>query len=163
MHTLWLIDNETIDNVNDYHLIKVFKWKTWATYFRRFNLWSLICSRCCLLFFQCWTEVKLLAPDKINSNVSQWQCNSVLNSRIDNPMTAIQFVWWIIVSSQIVIHHTLIYGHVWIILFACFRFHFRFVEMEQIHKPELLLFVGVIGLLVNLIGLVLLYGTFTRG
>ncbi|XP_055322656.1 uncharacterized protein LOC129578328 [Sitodiplosis mosellana] len=33
----------------------------------------------------------------------------------------------------------------------------RFIEEEPIHKPELLLFVGCIGLLVNLIGLVLLY------
>lgn len=60
-----------------------------------------------------------------------------------------------------IIHHALMYGQIWMILFA-FNFHFRFVEEEKIHKPELLLFVGVIGLLVNLIGLVLLYGGWTR-
>ena len=34
----------------------------------------------------------------------------------------------------------------------------RFIELEHIHKPELLVYVGCIGLLVNLIGLVLLWG-----
>lgn len=34
----------------------------------------------------------------------------------------------------------------------------RFVEKEEIERPELLLVVGCIGLLVNLVGLVLLYG-----
>lgn len=42
--------------------------------------------------------------------------------------------------------------------FFSFSRSYRFIEEEQIHKPELLLFVGIIGLLVNLIGLVLLYG-----
>lgn len=35
---------------------------------------------------------------------------------------------------------------------------FRFIEEEQIHEPKLLLIVGCIGLLVNVIGLLLLYG-----
>lgn len=34
----------------------------------------------------------------------------------------------------------------------------RFIEKEEIHNPQLLLIVGVIGLLVNVIGLFLLYG-----
>lgn len=34
----------------------------------------------------------------------------------------------------------------------------RFIETEEIHNPQLLLVVGVIGLIVNLVGLVLLYG-----
>lgn len=39
-----------------------------------------------------------------------------------------------------------------------FFYHSRFIEEEEIHRPGLLLVVGSIGLLVNLIGLVLLYG-----
>lgn len=38
-------------------------------------------------------------------------------------------------------------------------FH-RFVEKEEIEKPGLLLGIGCLGLLVNLIGLVLLYGMY---
>lgn len=34
----------------------------------------------------------------------------------------------------------------------------RFIEMEPIHEPRLLVVVGVIGLLINVVGLVLLYG-----
>ena len=34
----------------------------------------------------------------------------------------------------------------------------RFIEMEPIHEPKLLVIVGVIGLLVNVVGLVLLFG-----
>lgn len=34
----------------------------------------------------------------------------------------------------------------------------RFIEKEEIHNPQLLLVVGVIGLIVNIVGLVLLYG-----
>lgn len=34
----------------------------------------------------------------------------------------------------------------------------RFIEMEPIHEPKLLVIVGVIGLLINVVGLVLLYG-----
>lgn len=47
-----------------------------------------------------------------------------------------------------------------IIFFLSSLFSFRFIEEEPIHKPELLLIVGCIGLLVNLVGLVLLYGKF---
>lgn len=40
-----------------------------------------------------------------------------------------------------------------------FRFPLhRFIEEEPIHEPKLLLIVGCLGLLVNLIGLLLLYG-----
>jgi len=35
---------------------------------------------------------------------------------------------------------------------------FRFIEEEPIHEPELLVIVGALGLLVNVIGLCLLYG-----
>lgn len=34
----------------------------------------------------------------------------------------------------------------------------RFIEMEPIHEPKLLVIVGVIGLLINVVGLVLLFG-----
>lgn len=34
----------------------------------------------------------------------------------------------------------------------------RFIEVEQIHDPQLLVVVGVIGLVVNLIGLLLFHG-----
>lgn len=37
-------------------------------------------------------------------------------------------------------------------------FIFRFIEEETIHEPELLVTVGVLGLVVNGIGLCLLYG-----
>lgn len=37
----------------------------------------------------------------------------------------------------------------------------RFIEQEPIHQPELLLIVGILGLLVNMIGLCLLYGACT--
>lgn len=36
----------------------------------------------------------------------------------------------------------------------------RFIEVEHIHEPELLIWVGVIGLLVNLLGLCLLHSKF---
>lgn len=39
-----------------------------------------------------------------------------------------------------------------------FMFVYRFIEEEEIHEPKLLLVVGCIGLLVNVIGLLLLYG-----
>lgn len=35
----------------------------------------------------------------------------------------------------------------------------RFIEMEETHEPKLLVIVGVIGLLINVIGLFLLFGT----
>lgn len=38
----------------------------------------------------------------------------------------------------------------------------RFIEEEHIHEPKLLVVVGVIGLFVNFIGLVLLYGEFFK-
>lgn len=38
-------------------------------------------------------------------------------------------------------------------------FSYRFIEEETIHEPKLLVIVGALGLLVNLIGLGLLYGT----
>lgn len=36
----------------------------------------------------------------------------------------------------------------------------RFIEEEQIHEPKLLVIVGVIGLLVNIVGLLLLFGNY---
>lgn len=45
--------------------------------------------------------------------------------------------------------------------FNLYNVFFRFIEEETIHEPELLVTVGAIGLLVNIIGLCLLYGKFT--
>lgn len=40
----------------------------------------------------------------------------------------------------------------------------RFIEKEEIHDTKLIIWVGVIGLVVNVIGLILLYGKdFTSG
>jgi len=39
-----------------------------------------------------------------------------------------------------------------------FLIYYRFIEEEPIHEPELLVIVGALGLLVNVIGLCLLYG-----
>lgn len=36
----------------------------------------------------------------------------------------------------------------------------RFIEEEEIHEPKLLVIVGCLGLLVNVIGLCLLYGEY---
>ena len=36
----------------------------------------------------------------------------------------------------------------------------RFIEQEEIHEPQLLVIVGVIGLIVNVIGLFLFHGIF---
>lgn len=40
-------------------------------------------------------------------------------------------------------------------------FYFRFIETEEIHQPELIVAVGVLGLLVNVIGLFLFHGNST--
>lgn len=50
------------------------------------------------------------------------------------------------------------YSVVMKILYLFFYLFRRFIEEEQIHEPKLLLVVGCLGLLVNLIGLVLLFG-----
>lgn len=39
----------------------------------------------------------------------------------------------------------------------------RFIEMEPIHEPQLIVAVGAVGLLVNIIGLFLFHGTFLLG
>lgn len=39
----------------------------------------------------------------------------------------------------------------------------RFIEKEPIHEPKLLVVVGVIGLLINVVGLVLLFGKSAQG
>lgn len=36
---------------------------------------------------------------------------------------------------------------------------YRFIEIEEIHDPQLILIVGCVGLFVNLIGLLLFHGT----
>lgn len=37
-------------------------------------------------------------------------------------------------------------------------FFFRFIEVELIHNPELIIVVGVLGLVVNILGLFLFHG-----
>lgn len=36
----------------------------------------------------------------------------------------------------------------------------RFIEIEQIHEPQLIVIVGAVGLIVNIIGLCLFHGNF---
>lgn len=54
------------------------------------------------------------------------------------------------------LRHILFYS----IILIRFSLTHRFIEKEPIHKPELLLIVGILGLLVNLVGLCLLYGAY---
>lgn len=93
----------------------------------------------------------------LNSVIALWQFTCTHTNSPNNQMVNIFHV-------TCSIHHiSNTFFSIWIFFFSflkrfSFFFFFRFVEEEIILKPALLFYVGCIGLLVNLIGLVLLYG-----
>lgn len=46
------------------------------------------------------------------------------------------------------------------IIILIFYLVFRFIEVEEIHEPRLIIIVGTLGLLVNVVGLFLFHGEY---
>lgn len=101
-----------------------------------------------------------MSPKKWSKNTFGWARAEVLGALVNAVfLVALCFSITIEACKRYFIESVCVFEY-----FLNFYFYFtnRFIEEEQIHEPKLLVIVGALGLLVNVIGLCLLYGMFSN-
>lgn len=108
-----------------------------------------------------WLFCIQMSPKKWSKNTFGWARAEVLGALV-NAVFLVALCFSITVEAckrYVVDYKTIFCSYYETVIYRDVYWFSRFIEVEEIHKPELIVAVGVLGLLVNVIGLFLFHGT----